>query len=199
MKKTFWLSMLAFFLGAFSFLSVLFIQVPIQRALTNSDFFYKINSLFIMALFYGLISALIQRIFTFIAAFFSDTFALAGFLSGLGFGLTESIYYIIPYFANFGFGFFLTVDFTSRLFSILFHASCTGIIMVGLSEKKFIQYFIPVVIIHATLNGLSVLSQTIKVYQLAFLFISIIVTIILFIYFLFVSKKMKIVLKEVTK
>lgn len=196
MKKTFWLSLLAFVLGAFSFLSVIYIQAPIQRFLTNSDFFYKLNSLFLMALLYGLVSALIQRNFTFIAAIFSNTYALAGFLSGLGFGLAESIYYVYPYLVNFGFKYLLTIEFASRLISILFNASCTGIIMIGLYEKKFFLYYIPVILIHTTMIGLSLFIQIAKIMQYSFLIISFIVTIVLFIYFMYISKNMKIVLKE---
>ncbi|HPC38022.1 MAG TPA: hypothetical protein PLF21_01790 [Exilispira sp.] len=195
MKKTTLLSLLAFGLGAFSFLSVKYIQVPLQGLLTNSSFFYKINSLFLMALLYGFISAIIQRTFTFLAASFSDTYALAGFLSGLGFGLVESIYFVYPYVANFGIKFFLSMDFISRILSILFHASCTGIILVGVSEKKFALFFIPIVLIHTTIVGLSVFAQTTKVMEVSFVIISAIVTIVLFIYFMSISKKMKIVLK----
>jgi hypothetical protein len=195
MKKTVLLSLLAFGLGAFSFLSVIYIQAPLQRLLTDSNFFYKINSLFLMALLYGLISALIQRSFTLISASFSNTYALAGFLSGLGFGIVESIYFVFPYVANFGAKFFLSFDFVSRILSILFHASCTGIVMIGIYEKKFALYFIPIVLIHTTIVGLSVLSQTAKIMEISFFIISLVVTIVLFIYFMVISKKMKIILK----
>ncbi|NMC66957.1 MAG: hypothetical protein GYA61_01905 [Spirochaetales bacterium] len=195
MKKTILLSILAFVLGAFSFLSVIYIQAPIQRLLTSSNFFYKINSLFLMALLYGLISAIIQRSFTLISASFSNTYALAGFLSGLGFGLVESIYFIYPYIANFGVKFLLSFDFFSRILSTIFHASCTGIVMIGIYEKKFALYFIPIVLIHTTIAGLSVFSQTAKIMEISFFIISFIVTIVLFVYFMFISNKMKIVLK----
>lgn len=195
MKKTILLSILAFVLGAFSFLSVIYIQAPIQRLLTSSNFFYKINSLFLMALLYGLISAIIQRSFTLISASFSNTYALAGFLSGLGFGLVESIYFIYPYFANFGVKFLLSFDFFSRILSTIFHASCTGIVMIGIYEKKFALYFIPILLIHTTIAGLSVFSQTAKIMEISFFIISFIVTIVLFVYFMFISNKMKIVLK----
>lgn len=196
MKKTVLLSLLAFCLGAFSFLSVKYIQVPIQNLLMNSSFFYKIKSLFLMALFYGFISAIIQRTFTFFSACFSDTYALAGFLSGLGFGLVETVYFVLPYIANFGMKFIISTEFASRILSILFHASCTGIIMVGLSEKKFVYFYIPIVLIHTTMAGLSVFVQTSKLMQYSFLIISIVVTIVLFIYFMYISKKIKIVLKK---
>jgi len=148
-----------------------------------------------MALIYGFISAIIQRTFTFIAAGFSDTYALAGFLAGIGFGIAETIYFILPYVASYGTKFLISFEFLSRIFSILFHGSCTGILMVGLSEKKFVQYFIPVLIIHTTITGLSVFVQINKVMQYSFIIVSIITTIVLFIYFMIISKKMKIVLK----
>lgn len=195
MKKTILLSLLAFFLGAFSFLTVPYLQAPIQRLLTNSNFFYKINSLFLMALIYGFISAIIQRSFTFLAALFSDTYALAGFLSGLGFGIAETIYFVVPYVANFGAGYLLSIQSISRIFSILFHASCTGIILVGLSEKKFLLYYIPIILIHSTIVGLSIFIQTAKIVEYSFVIISSIVSIVLFIYFMVISKKMKIILK----
>ncbi len=195
MKKTILLSILAFFLGAFSFLSVRYIQAPLQNILINSNFFYKLNSLFLMALIYGFISAVVQRSFTFIAASFSNTYALAGFLSGIGFGITETAYYLIPYIASFGIKFILSYEFISRIFSILFNGSCTGIIMIGLSEKKFIHYFVPILFIHTTLSGLSVFVQLNKIMQFSFVAISVIISIVLFIYFMIISKKIKIILK----
>ncbi len=197
-KKTILLSILAFLLGSFAFLSVPFIQSPIQNLLTRSNFFYKINSLFVMALLFGLVSAIIQRSFTFIAAHFSNTYALAGFLSGIGFGLTETIYtlyYQLPFSISKDKKLLFILVIISKLFSILFHGSCTGILMIGLQEKKFGYYFIPILIIHTAIIGLSVLSLIATIIEYSFVIISIIISLVLFIYFMIISKKMKIVLK----
>ncbi|HOV45642.1 MAG TPA: hypothetical protein PK044_01300, partial [Exilispira sp.] len=52
-------------LGAACLLLVFYVQYPIQSFLLNSQFFYKINSLLIQALIYGLIASLMQRTSTF--------------------------------------------------------------------------------------------------------------------------------------
>ncbi len=178
---------LVILLGAACLLLIFYIQYPVQSFLLNSQFFYKINSLIIQALIYGLIASLMQRTSTFAVSLLAPDICIGGFLSGAALGIAEAVSYSSAYVMSYGFKFFISFEFLVRISKVLFHASSTGIISFGLKEKKFGYYYIPIILIDTILNSLSVFANISAKNQKNVTLISIIVTVLLFIYFLFLA------------
>lgn len=141
-----------FLLGMVSFASVFVVQVPIQKLLGGSVFFYNLSDT-LQAILYAAVAGFVQEFFKALAAFYPEGDSLSGAAAGAGFGFTEVIFVLgpAPY-----------ISFTAvleRIFILMFHVSSTTLVMFGKQKGKFLISYILLAFIHTAVDAIPILFQ----------------------------------------
>ncbi len=134
-------------IGSVSFLSVFFVQMPLQR-LTSRVF--ALSPVW-KAMAYAAIAGFVQEFFKFVSALYPEGNSTSGFLTGMGFGLAEVSFILLqaPFIS-----FMLVVE---RIFALLFHCSSSGIVLYFKEKGRFILGYILISLIHAAMDFLAIL------------------------------------------
>ncbi len=182
-KKCFSKRSLFFFaMGFASFLCVFFVQMPLQKLLSSSRFFYNLGDL-PRAILYAAIAGFVQEFFKAMAAYYPKGDMLSGAAAGSGFAFFEIIFVISSAPS------ITLVVLTERLFVLIFHTSSSALVMFGKNKGKFIIFYIIVACIHTFVDTLAILF---RLHYITLLFTEIVVAVVssvLFLIALFLYKR----------
>ncbi len=141
-----------FLFGAASFASIFIVQVPIQKLLGRSIFFYNLTA-FYKAILYAAVAGFVQEFFKALAAFYHKGNSFSGAVAGSGFGFTEVVFVLSSA------SLVSSVGVLERVFTLMFHISSTELVMYGKSKGKFIIFYIAVSLVHTAVDTFAVLFQ----------------------------------------
>ncbi len=143
-------SLTVFILGMLSFGSIFIIQVPIQKLLSNSVFFYNLSDI-LKAILYASVAGFIQEFFKALAAFYDNGDSFSGAVAGAGFGFVEVVFiFLSAPFVSF-------VAVLERIFTVMFHTSSTSLVMFGKEKNKFLIFYVGLSLVHMAVDTLAVL------------------------------------------
>jgi hypothetical protein len=143
---------ITFVLGIASFASVFIVQVPVQRLMGSSVFFYNLSDIW-KAILYAAVAGFVQEFFKAVAAFYHKGDSFSGAVSGAGFGFIEVVFIFLSAPAI---SFIAVLE---RIFTVMFHISSTELVMYGKGKRKFALSYIAMSLVHTFIDTFAVLFQ----------------------------------------
>ena len=145
----------SFVWGGIAFLSIIWVQIPLQKAYSEALLGTALPNFFRVLGFAG-ISGFVQELFKAIGPIIGiillrDRLKLQpivlGVVAGAGFGLTEAL--VLTW--NSPLSFWVTFE---RFLAICFHVGASGLVLYGLQRKKVFLFYIIAALAHGGLNFL---------------------------------------------